>query len=103
MECQYCIVLDGPEKERHEQDAKDAGEQYRLDKEKVKGGIHCQRENPIISIDLQKVMLLPHMPSKYISNSDHFCSLINLRYSATYFLFIMPSKYISNSEYFCPL
>ena len=31
MDCQYCIVLEGVEKARHEQDVKDSGEQYDLD------------------------------------------------------------------------
>ena len=47
--------------------------------------------DPIISTDLQKVMLLPHMPSKYISNSEYFCppwftlGILQMRHSATAF------------------
>ena len=52
---------------QHVKDHEAQSPAYTVDQKLVESGEHCQVENHIISIDLQKVMLLPHMPSKFDS------------------------------------
>ena len=69
----YCEVLEGEMPAQHEKDYQASSAAYSADKKLVESGEYSQVENPVILIDLQKVMLLPHMPSK-------FDSLIRLPY-----------------------
>ena len=67
LDCIYCQVLLGLMLAQHVKDHEAQSPAYTVDQKLVESGEHCQVENHIISIDLQKVMLLPHMPSKFDS------------------------------------
>ena len=88
LDCLYCTVLEGTEKTRI--GAMPVKPINSITTKRPRG-LHCQRENSIISTDLQKVMLIPHIPSKYISNSEYFCppwltsGILQMRHSATAF------------------
>lgn len=56
-------MLTGAVKLQHDKDWEASSAADNADKQRVLSGENSQVENPII--DLQKVMLLPHMPSKF--------------------------------------
>ena len=64
LECSLCISLTGEALKKHEYDWEWSSKEYHDDREKVQSANHSQETHPIIhvSVDLQKVMLLPHMP-----------------------------------------
>lgn len=62
LDCSYCISLTGEEHKKHVDDWEDSSKEYDNDREKAQSANHSQETHPIISVDLQKVMLLPHMP-----------------------------------------
>ena len=62
LECSYCISLTGEALKKHEDDWEDSSKEYDVDRETAQSATHDQETHPIISVDLQKVMLLPHMP-----------------------------------------
>ena len=62
LECSYCISLTGEALKKHEDDWEDSSKEYDVDRETAQSATHDQETHPIISVDLQKVMLLSHMP-----------------------------------------
>lgn len=68
LECGKCLVLGGLGLDAHKRAAYAAATSYRRDREKVRDG---QVGNHVyLSVDMQKIVLLPHMPRKCNNSLD---------------------------------
>ena len=97
LECSYCISLAGDELKKHETAWEESSKEYDADRDKAESANHSQVTHPIISVDLQKVMLLPHMPrtkeAYFMSRLVTFHLTVNgVTDSACHMIAVMPSQ-----------